>query len=208
MLVLPILMFLAFGHRRKNMTGLTIVEALVSRFLHYWCKDCADSKERIVQTLFTFWCLFLGNKTLSFRSELTERADSIREHLYVAATAKLSASYHHLNGWGRRCRFGFSVCSTGRALLSFGWITFGLLSILLPICIIHGILHEKKRHREEGDLREGREIKPNSIPATSPQPAGGGLATTTGAGTTEGGMLNIGPLHPVPAPAPAPAQPV
>ena len=60
MLTLPILMFLAFGHRRKNMTGPTIVEALVSSSLPSWCKHYADSKERIVQTLFTFWCLFLG----------------------------------------------------------------------------------------------------------------------------------------------------
>ncbi|GAA5850760.1 hypothetical protein JCM5353_000223 [Sporobolomyces roseus] len=157
MLVLPILSILAHGHRRKNMTGPTIVETLVGESL----STCEP------------------------------------------ATAKFSASYHYLNGWGRRCRFGFSLCSTGRALLSFGWITFGLLSILLPICIIHGILHEKKRKREDGDTRQaGREIKPNPVPATSPQPAGGAPSTTTtttsGPGATEGGVLNIGPLHPAP----------
>jgi len=48
----------------------------------------------------------------------------------------------------------------------------------------------------------GREIKPNTVPATSPQPAEGAPPTTTtttsGPGATEGGVLNIGPLHPAP----------
>jgi len=41
------------------------------------------------------------------------------------------------------------MCPTGRALLAFGWITFGLLSILLPIVILHGILAERRRKHEE-----------------------------------------------------------
>ncbi|GAA5874600.1 hypothetical protein JCM16303_002917 [Sporobolomyces ruberrimus] len=102
--------------------------------------------------VFVFWCLFL------------------------AATAKFSSTYNVFNGWRTRCRFGFSMCPTGRALLSFGWITFGLLSLLLIAVIIHGVLAEKRRKGEEqrgGDIAEGRDatatrqVEPNSTSQTT-----------------------------------------
>lgn len=128
------------------------------------------------------------------------------ERLDVAATAKYSSSYHSLNGWNRRCRIGFSLCSTGRALLSFGWITFGFLSILLPICIIHGVLAEKKRTREERDFGGNRgEIKTNPATTTSPQAQPTAQATPTsptfapvaadGGGATQMGQPQVAPAQ-------------
>ncbi|GAA5978140.1 hypothetical protein JCM5350_007409 [Sporobolomyces pararoseus] len=135
MLILPCLMCLGFGHRRKSLRGPTIAETLA---------------------VFTFWCLFL------------------------AGSAKFSRTYHTISGWNNRCRFvrNSSTCPTGRALLSFGWITFGLLSALLLIVILHGILREKelKHEQESGDTAQGRQIEqqqPNSTNSQATAVVGG-----------------------------------
>lgn len=52
------------------------------------------------------------------------------------------------------------MCPTGRALLAFGWITFGLLSALLVVVILHGILHERKRKHEETADVEAAQLPP------------------------------------------------
>ncbi|GAA5948079.1 hypothetical protein JCM3765_007101 [Sporobolomyces pararoseus] len=129
MLILPCLMCLGFGHRRKSLRGPTIAETLA---------------------VFVFWCLFL------------------------AGSAKFSRTYHSINGWNNRCRFvrNSSLCPTGRALLSFGWITFGLLSVLLLTVILHGILREKElKHDEQGggDIAQGRQIEQQQPNPTNSQ---------------------------------------
>ncbi|GAA5893641.1 uncharacterized protein JCM6883_003590 [Sporobolomyces salmoneus] len=141
MLVLPCIMLLGLGSRRRSLTGPTVAEAL---------------------TVFVFWALFL------------------------AGTAKFSRSYHAA-GWASQCRLGWNLCPTGRALLAFGWITFGLLSILLVTVIVHGFMHERRRKHDEQQAanmavgNENRQIDPHAtnsqataVAGKHPQEASGG----------------------------------
>ncbi|GAA6059994.1 hypothetical protein JCM10212_001152 [Sporobolomyces blumeae] len=123
-------------------------------------------------TLFALWCLFLG------------------------ATAKFSSTYHDgLTGWNRRCRFGSHACGTGRALLSFGWISFGLLSFLLPIAIAHGILAQKEVERDDATAARDHKNGP-------PPPPPGGAQTTYPAGGPGNMPMTTQMERPVPPPHP------
>ncbi|GAA5893681.1 uncharacterized protein JCM6883_003601 [Sporobolomyces salmoneus] len=81
--------------------------------------------------------------------------------IFLAASAKFSASFHGINGWSNRCRIGFQLCSVGRALMAFGWITFGLLTALFFVVVAHGIFHEDERKREEEQRRANINVVPN-----------------------------------------------
>ncbi|GAA5948110.1 hypothetical protein JCM3765_007114 [Sporobolomyces pararoseus] len=105
--------------------------------------------------------------------------------IFLAATAKFSSSYHTATGWSNRCRIGFSMCGTGRALLAFGWITFGLLSALLLTVIAHAVLSEKERKSEQrqgGNFVDGpgtSQVEPTqNAPVTPVKQNVGGIGGT------------------------------
>ncbi|GAA5835561.1 hypothetical protein JCM3766R1_006448 [Sporobolomyces carnicolor] len=130
--------------------------------------DRGDSVARAVAeavTVFIFWSIFL------------------------AATAKFSSSYHSATGWNNRCKIGFSMCSTGRALLAFGWITFGLLTALFLTVVARAVFGKKKEMtRDEqpagGNIvvgSENRQVAPHSAGSEATAIAGkqhGGGETT------------------------------
>ncbi|GAA6008180.1 hypothetical protein JCM11491_001916 [Sporobolomyces phaffii] len=154
-----------------------------SRLGLFWRGDVALLVFGILAMLFlpVLLCLGSGHRRRSLTGPTIAEAIAvfIFWSLFLAGTGKFSSSFHHANGWRTQCRVGFRMCPTGRALLSFGWITFGLLSLLFVAVILHGILAEKeKKHREQpGGNVIDRQVEPTSSNSQatavgSKQPAG------------------------------------